>query len=274
MRSQSRRIALGAVLVLAVATVAGAQPLKRKPVPATSLSVWQNQPFIALGNGHFQGSATVQEAKRHGNLGIGALAAIDGEVMVLDGVLYQFHASGGVRRPPGAAEMSFAMMARFVPEERIEVPHGTRLKDLPALLAKLSPNYYFALRIDGKFSCVRARTFVAQREPYRPICQADPPPQGFSFTQVEGTMVGFKSPVFAANVSGPPVHLHFLRGDKTGGGHVLDLVVDHATLTLDRLSGLALDLPKDAAFAGMDLSQPAECPSPPPPPVECPPDQP
>src|SRR4051794_25980038 len=126
---RNRCIALASALLLISAAVAGAQPLKRKPVSAAGGPVWQNQPYIALGNGHYQGSTTVGNAKGHGNLGIGALAAIDGEVLVLDGVLYQFPASGGVRRPPNAAEMAFAIMAPFVPGERIELPHGTRLKD-------------------------------------------------------------------------------------------------------------------------------------------------
>jgi acetolactate decarboxylase len=120
---------------------------------------------------------------------------------------------------------------------------------------------------------VRARTFAAQKEPYKPICEVDPPPTMFPFTQVAGTMVGFRPPVFAKDASGSGVHLHFLRRDKSAGGHVLDLVVDRATVTVDRVAGLALDLPTDAAFATMDLSKPADCP-PPPPPVECPPDQP
>lgn len=270
MRSKRRGFLLAAVLILSAAA-ASAQPLARKPAPASARALWQNEPFIALANGHFQGTVTIDQAKARGNLGIGALDGLNGEVLVLDGVLYQFPASGGVRRPAGTTKMAFAMMTRFVPGQRIEVPHGIRLKDLPGLLTKLSPNDYYALRLEGTFSCVRARTFPPQHKPYKPVCQADPPQQLFPFNQVAGTMVGFRTPVFASNVSGPDIHVHFLRKDRTGGGHVLDLVVDHATLILDRLSGLDLDIPKDPSFAAIDLSKPADCPNPPPP-VVCPPD--
>jgi acetolactate decarboxylase len=231
------------------------------PPAAAKRAVWQNQPYISLVNGHYQATGTVDKAKEHGDQGIGALAGLGGEFLVLDGTLYQFPSTGGVRLPDGKEEVGFAMLAPFKRGESIELRRGTRLKDLPCLLARLTPNAWYGLRIEGEFATVSARTFVKQQEPYQPVCKLNPPAQPFQFTKVEGTMVGFRSPVYATDVSGPMVHLHFLRKDLTGGGHVLDLMVQKATLFFDRVDSLALDLPTDAAFSSMDLSQWA-CPKP------------
>jgi acetolactate decarboxylase len=250
-------------LILFGSIVSGGAPVAGKqPLPAAKRVVWQSQPFIALANGHFQGMVTVDEAKRHGNLGIGALDRIDGEILVLDGVLYQFPAAGGVRKPSGNTRLAFAMMARFVPGKPIELPPGTSLKDLYCFLDPKLPtlNAYYALRLEGKFSAVKTRTFPIQKEPFQPVCELDPPPPVFEFSDIAGTMVGFRPPSYAADVSGPAYHLHFLARDQRGGGHVLDLVVEKATITFDRIDGLALDLPTDKAFAEMDLAT-AACPS-------------
>jgi acetolactate decarboxylase len=271
MRSRS---AVALSLILFGSLVSGGVPVVGKqPSPAARRVVWQSQPFIALANGQFRGAVTVDEAKRHGNLGIGALDRIDGEVLVLDGVLYQFPADGGVREPPGNTRLALAIMARFVPGKPIELPRGTSLKDLACFLDPKLPtlNAYYALRLDGKFSSVKTRTYPIQKEPFVPVCKLNPPPPEFNFSQIEGTMVGFRPPSYAGDVSGPPYHLHFLAGDRRGGGHVLDLVVEHATVTLNRIDGLALDLPTNEGFDDINLATPA-CPNPPPP--VCPPAQP
>jgi acetolactate decarboxylase len=260
-----RAVALSLILVgsvtLGCASMGGTHSL------ATGRAVWQSQPFIALANGNFRGTVTVDQAKRRGNLGIGALDRLDGEILVLDGVLYRFLASGGVDRPAGDTRMAFAMMAQFEPGKPIELPRGTTLKDLHCFLDPLLPtlNAYYALRIQGTFSAVKTRTFPIQagEPPFKPVCKLDPPPPTFEFSQIEGTMVGFRPPSYAADVSGPPYHLHFLAGDRRGGGHVLDLAVERATVMFDRIDGLELDLPTGKAFDEINLAT-AACPSAPP----------
>jgi acetolactate decarboxylase len=158
------------------------------------------------------------------------------------------------------------MMAYFKPGKPIELPSGTTLKDLHCFLDPLLPtlNAYYALRIQGTFSEVKTRTFPIQtEEPFKPVCKLDPAPPTFEFSQIEGTMVGFRPPSYAADVSGPPYHLHFLAGNRQGGGHVLELAVEHATVTLDRIDRLEVDMPADKGFNEINLVT-AACPSAPP----------
>jgi len=263
-------------LILLGGLAFGGAPLAAQapaPLPVTDNAVWQSQPFIALANGNFRGTVTVDEAKRRGNLGIGALDYLNGEFLVLDGVLYQFPAAGGVQVPPGGARLAFAMMTWFKPGEPIDLPRGTTLKDLSCFLDPKLPtlNAYYALRIEGRFSAVKSRTFPIQSEPFSPVCELKPPPPVFEFTVIDGTMVGYRPPSYAADVSGPPYHLHFLTANRRGGGHVLEMAVESATIRFDRVDGLALDLPTGEPFEKMNLAA-AACPSAPPP--VCPPAQP
>jgi len=251
-----RAVAVSLILLGSV-TLGGASK-----APQAGRAVWLNQPYIALVNGHFEGTLTIDEVKRHGNLGIGAINHLDGEFLVLDGVIYQFLTNGGVRTPPGNTRVAFAIMAPSRPGKPIELPAGISLTDLPAFLdAKIpTPNAYYALRLQGTFKAVKARTFPIQKEPFPPVCCLQPPPSVFDLSQIEGTMVGFRSPSYAANVSGPPYHLHFLARSRKAGGHVLDFAAEHATVTLERIDKLSLDLPTDKAFDGMNLETSA-CPS-------------
>jgi len=54
-------------------------------------------------------------------------------------------------------------------------------------------------------------------------------------------------------VNVPGYHLHFLRADGKRGGHVLDFVVDNATLEIDDSREFSLILPDDAAFDRANL---------------------
>ena len=70
----------------------------------------------------------------------------------------------------------------------------------------------------------------------------------FEFKNVTGTIAGFRSPDYAQGISVGGYHLHFITSDRTGGGHVLDLMSEDATLAIDHSSGLHVELPETAAF--------------------------
>jgi acetolactate decarboxylase len=53
----------------------------------------------------------------------------------------------------------------------------------------------------------------------------------------------------------PGWHLHFLSEDRTRGGHVFDTSVRKATARMDKISGMELDLPREAAFDTYTLKQ-------------------
>lgn len=238
----------------------------------------QNMPIVALQNGHFQESLTIGEAKAQGDLGIGAMASLDGEVINVDGTIYQFGSDGVVRVPPDDARLSFSAMTLLrASRPPIQLPAGTSLACLGPVLDPLLPtlNSFYAVRIRGTFSSATARTFPRQQPPFTPLCKV---PQTIfpPFTNVRGTMVGYRSPGsprYLENVALADYHLHFLNNAKDGGGHVLDFIVTDATVEIELLDNLVLDFPKDRAFAEMDLSEPITCsppPSTPTPPV-CPP---
>lgn len=232
--------------------------------PPKGGGIWQNMPFIALVNGHFQGITPVAEARRQGNLGIGAMEAVDGELLFLDGKLYRFRSvDGGIRvdTPPDRAKLSLAIMTRFTPGRRVQASPGLTFPNLCSFLDPQLPtvNTPYALRIRGVFRNVVARTFIRQ-EPYTPICKAGQ--TKVTYEKVEGTMVGFRYPLYVGPVNQPSYHLHFLTADRKGGGHVLSFEVEKAEIEIARAGSFAVALPTDEAFAKMSLAVDPDCPPP------------
>jgi len=100
---------------------------------------------------------------------------------------------------------------------------------------------------------VKARSVPAQKKPYPQLAEVVKTQPVFELTDVSGTMVGFWCPSFVKGVNVPGYHLHFLRADGKKGGHVLDFIVENATMEVDDSREFSLILPEDAAFDKADL---------------------
>jgi acetolactate decarboxylase len=117
-----------------------------------------------------------------------------------------------------------------------------------------SANLFFAVRIDGSFRHVTARSVPCQEKPYRPLAEVAQDQPVFELSDVRGTLAGFRFPDYAQGMNVPGYHLHFLTEDRSAGGHVLDLRLSRGWLAIDATSDFHLALPDDAAFLRADLS--------------------
>ena len=108
-----------------------------------------------------------------------------------------------------------------------------------------------AIRVDGRFDSVRARSVPRQEPPYRPLTEVVGEQQVFELAEVEGTLVGFRFPDYAEGIEVSGWHLHFISDDRSQGGHVLDSRPAGVTARLDPSSDLHVELPP-----GVELSDP------------------
>lgn len=257
----NRRSFPAAALLLAVcgacarsqADAANAPPAAH-PAPATGAqsadTVWQVSPFAMLLRGHFDGVVTAGEVLRHGSIGVGAADALDGEIAVLDGNVYQFMPGGQVQLPSPTMRIPFAIVTRWAGGESIRLPRGLEFTapELPSIDPRLpTTDAFYALRLSGTWSVVRARTFTRQEKPYRPI---DPSmADTFTFTNVQGTMVGFREPSYVDSLSVPNWHLHFVTADGSRGGHVNGFTVSDVVLQFSPRPYFTLYTPRRATAA-------------------------
>lgn len=211
----------------------------------------------ALLSGIYEGPTTVDSLKRHGNFGLGTFNDLDGEMVTLDGRFYQVAADGTVRIAPGDVKSPFAVLTSFREDQVFNLEADTDYRALKRQADSVIPteNIFYAVKVEGRFRTVKARSVPRQNRPYKTLTEIVAAQPLFHFEDVEGIMVGFRSPRYASALNVTGYHLHFLTKDRKAGGHVLDFAVQKAKVRIDHLHRFLLILPDDASFYRADLTQ-------------------
>jgi acetolactate decarboxylase len=208
----------------------------------------------ALVQGVYDGVVTVGDLKRHGDFGLGTFEGLDGEMLTLDGRVYQVRSDGTVHEPTDDTRVPFAVMAWFRPDTAVELTAFDGFNDLVVRLDRFrrTDNLFYAASIAGCFRNVRTR--AACKVPSGvSLVDATAHQAEFAFTDVEGTVAGFWSPFYASSINVTGWHLHFLTTDHTGGGHVLDCAGRGLHANIEELDDLHIAIPETAAFLKADL---------------------
>lgn len=215
--------------------------------------LFQASTIGALLEGAYDGDVSFAELAEHGDLGLGTLNGLDGEMIALDGRFLRADVDGLISEIDPAALTPFAVVVPFSPT--VELSFDTPL-DQAALLAALDralpeATAASALRVDGDFELVRARSVPRQHRPYRPLAEVVAEQHVFELHDVRGTLVGFRFPEYSGTIEVSGFHLHFISDDRRRGGHVLDCCTRAVTARFDPSTDLHLELPP-----GVDLSEP------------------
>ncbi len=201
-------------------------------------------PLNALVEGIYEENIHFEEVLNHGNFGIGTFDDLDGDMVLLDGAVYQITAEGSVIRIHEPAATPYAMVTFFHPtlfaELETETQYGHFLQWLNGLLP--SPNIFYAIRIEGDFARVRARS-VPKQANYRPLADVVAEQSNFHFENVRGSLAGFYTPQFMASLSVPGHHLHFLSADTASGGHLIACTPGRIRASIQPIHRLELNMP-------------------------------
>jgi acetolactate decarboxylase len=212
--------------------------------------LFQASTIGALLDGAYGGDVTFAELAEHGDLGLGTLNGLDGEMIALDGRFFRADASGRVSEIDAAARTPFAVLTWFEPTVELAVAEPVGHDELLALMDDHLPGgtVACAARIDGAFELVHARSVPRQEPPYRPLAEVVGTQTVFDLADVEGTVVGFRFPDYSEGLEVSGYHLHFITADRARGGHVLEVRTRRATVRLDASTDLHVELPP-----GVDL---------------------
>jgi acetolactate decarboxylase len=219
-------------------------------------TVFQVSTSGALVAGVYDREVSVQAVLEHGDFGLGTFANLDGEMVVVDGRAFQVQGSGRVTEASRDAGAPFAVVTWFNPNAKGSIASVDSFRDLEARCDAFrgSGNIFYALRLDGHFKGVLTRA-VKPPQPGMRLVDAAKVQSEFTFTDIDGTLVGLWSPGFASAFSIPGYHFHFLSADRQHGGHLLDLKGDALQLEVEALTNFHLALPESEAFLKADLSK-------------------
>jgi acetolactate decarboxylase len=213
--------------------------------------LFQASTIGALLEGAFEGDVSFAELAEHGDLGLGTVNHLDGEMIAIDGRFHRADVNGAVSELAPEERTPFAVIVPFQPATEFDLEGSIRLEALLAEIDRRVPegSPTCALRIDGRFESVRARSVPRQEPPYRPLTEVVAEQRVFELDQVDGTIAGFRFPDYAEGIEVSGWHLHFIDETRTRGGHVLDCRAETAHVQLDPASELHVELPP-----GIDLA--------------------
>ena len=215
----------------------------------------------ALMIGRYDGVMSIRELLRYGDLGVGTLDHLDGELIVLDGRAYQVR-SDGVVAPVGSDRSTpFSVVTPFEQDGELSCSRIGGLSELDNLLDDALPqkNNFVAIRVDGRFASITLRSVKRQEPPYRPLADVAKSQSVWTHEDVSGTLVGIRSPAWVKGLNVPGYHWHFLSDDRKVGGHVLDCHAPELRVRYDVCRDWLIKLDASADFnaanLGEDLSQ-------------------
>jgi acetolactate decarboxylase len=219
--------------------------------------LFQASTIAALLEGAYDGDLSFAELAEHGDLGLGTLNHLDGEMIAVDGEFFRADVGGRVTPIAPGERTPFAVVTRFEPTLDELLPDGERShEDLLALLDELCPadSSSSAIRLDGVFSLVRARSVPRQEPPYRPLTEVVADQHVFELAEVEGTMLGFRFPSYVEGIEVAGHHLHFISADRDRGGHVLGSRTGKLRVRIDPSDDLRIELPPSIELGATELA--------------------
>ena len=221
-------------------------------------TIYQVALLQSLAMGYFDGSITIKDLKTHGDTGIGTFDGLDGEMIVLDGVVYRANQDCKINVVNDNVTVPFANVTFFDKDFSVDlmnIADKTRLEaELNKLVAKNGVNDFYMIKLHGNFNAITVRSEAKQSKPYPTLVEALQATQKeFTFKNISGTIVGLYCPDFMSSLNTPGWHFHFISDDKKIGGHVLELNLKSCTFHLDKTDAFRMNLPNNADFNALNF---------------------
>jgi acetolactate decarboxylase len=218
--------------------------------------MFQISTSTALVQGVYKGAVSSRALLEHGDFGLGTFENLDGEMVIVDGAIFQVRGDGSVTRRDDVFQVPFAVVAQFHEDVAFKTGSISSLKSLERTCDayRESPNLFYALRVDGVFETMHTRA-VGGVAPGMNLADAAKLQQEFHFEGVAGTLVCIWSPAYSSSFNIPGYHFHFISNARTRGGHVLDCSAKKLRVKLQMLSEYDVRLPEKGPFLETDLSR-------------------
>jgi acetolactate decarboxylase len=217
--------------------------------------VFQASTISALMKGVYDSDMTVGELRPYGDFGLGTFQALNGEMLELDGVFYRANLDGSIVAVPDNTGTPFAAVTFLDADKVVTLDKPMDINQLQSFIdgQVVTPNLFYAIRVDGRFGYVKTRSVPEQSKPYPSLTDAVKNQQITEFHDVEGTMIGFRCPPYVDGVNVPGYHFHFVDKDRKKGGHVLDVMTSNVKVTIDNTANFVLVLPDTQGFYKVNL---------------------
>ena len=206
-------------------------------------SLFQVSTLAALAAGNYDGLVSFDRILDHGDFGLGTFDALDGELIVLDGVAYRVPADGVPVEVEESVTTPFAAVTPWDSDIVITFDAPLSCTDLQTAidLQLDSLDTPYAIKVAGEFSAMTTRSENRQEKPYAALAEVLEDQIIFELQDVTATMVGFRLPDYMAGSNATGYHFHALTDDLTAGGHVLDCEASSVVVEVDDIDAWIIE---------------------------------
>lgn len=218
--------------------------------------IYQFSLVNALMAGVSDSGISVKQLLAKGNQGIGTFAQMKGELLMLDGKVYQLLEGGQTREADDTDLIPYAVATNFVPQSTSEVLLKSKesIDELLEEFQHFSANVFLIFRFDGHFKSLKCRTVKGQEYEGQPLADVGKNQHVQPYESIEGTIVGFRSPQIWQGFFVAGEHMHFVSADRREGGHVLEVSGGKGKLSIAAARNVHIELPSSDAFDKASLS--------------------
>ena len=230
------------------------------PAPAQDReTIYQVALLQSLAMGYFDGSITVKDLKTHGDTGIGTFEGLDGEMIVLDGVVYRANRDLKINVMGDKETVPFSNVTFFEKDFSVKLADVADKESFEKILNehvdKHGRNSFYVIKVSGTFNEILIRSEAGAKEPYPTLVEALKTQKEITPKNISGTLVGLYCPDFMSSLNSTGWHFHFISADKKIGGHVLDLNLKSGEIQFDKTDSFEMDLPKKENFHALNFKQ-------------------
>lgn len=211
-----------------------------------------------LMGGLYDGFYPVDSLKTKGDFGLGAPDKLDGELLVLNGKVYQTRYTGKTSEVKGDHLLPFCMVSFFRAGKVIHVPDSMNKATFYHYLDSIIPNMngMYAIHVKGRFRYIKTRAFPpVDKQPYPQLAGMLNLQHFFEYNNCNGDLVGYRLPAYMDNTNISGYHFHYLSGHKDAGGHIVDLATSDITIEISPLNSYTVEVPDNPAFNRFDFKK-------------------
>ena len=229
------------------------------PAPAKDReTIYQIALLQSLAMGYFDGSISVKDLKTHGDTGIGTFTGLNGEMIVLDGVVYRANRDCKINVMGDKEGVPFSNVTFFEKDFSVKLADvadkAAFEKILDEAVNKHGRNSFYMVKVSGTFNEILIRSEEGVKEPpYPTLVEALKTQNEITPKNISGTIVGLYCPDFMSSLNSTGWHFHFISSNKKIGGHVLGLNLKSGEAQFDKTDAFKMDVPKKKNFHALNF---------------------
>jgi acetolactate decarboxylase len=204
----------------------------------------------------YNGTHSIADLKKLGNLGIGTFDEVHGELIAYNNKYYAILEDGVAKPADEFVKTPFAFVLDFEKTGSILLEEVSSFENFAEQFDAHIPskNYIYAYHFTTQARDIFYRSECAQSKPYHPLKESFADCER-RFTLESAMMhgVGFRFPDYCFTFNVPGHHIHFHEDSQPTGGHVFDFKADKIDIEVCVIENYQVHFPNTAAFADCNI---------------------